>query len=91
MDKARTPSKLLEVTVTARGVASWEWQLSRSDEVLVVGLETPGWQRILPVTTLYFSRLPTASGHDPQPVQGVLPCFVFAMACFESLTVGNPT
>jgi hypothetical protein len=39
MDQARTPTKLLEVTATARGAASWEWQLSRSDEVLVVGFE----------------------------------------------------
>jgi hypothetical protein len=39
MDQARTPTKLLEVTVTARGAASWEWQLSRSDEILVVGFE----------------------------------------------------
>jgi hypothetical protein len=39
MDQAKATTKLLEVTVTARGLASWEWQLSRSDEVLVVGFE----------------------------------------------------
>jgi hypothetical protein len=39
MDQAKARTKLLEVTVTARGTTSWEWQLSRSDEVLVVGFE----------------------------------------------------
>ena len=39
MDQAKPTTKLLEVTVTARGETSWEWQLSRSDQVLVVGFE----------------------------------------------------
>jgi hypothetical protein len=40
MDQAKATTKLLEVTVTAIGQASWEWRLSRSDEVLVVGFES---------------------------------------------------
>jgi hypothetical protein len=40
MDQAKPTTKLLEVTVTARGETSWEWQLSRSDQVLVVGFES---------------------------------------------------
>jgi hypothetical protein len=40
MDKAKARTKLLEVTVTAIGPASWEWQLARGDEVLVVGFES---------------------------------------------------
>jgi hypothetical protein len=40
MDKAKATTKLLEVTVTAKGAGSWEWRLSPSDEVLVVGFES---------------------------------------------------
>ena len=40
MDQAKATSKLLEVTVTALGAASWEWRLSRADEILVVGFES---------------------------------------------------
>jgi hypothetical protein len=40
MEQAKATTKLLEVTVTATGLASWEWQLARGDEVLVVGFES---------------------------------------------------
>jgi hypothetical protein len=40
MAQAKATTKLLEITVTAIGPASWEWQLSRGDEVLVVGFES---------------------------------------------------